>query len=350
MIKESQNFQKEKTMNNTQNIKTAVLGAGSWGTTLALVLHGNGHNVTLWEFRPDVALEIDRRREVYEFVPGVTLPEDLKVTSDLEKTVSGKDLVLIVVPSHVLRSAISRAPGEIIGDAVVVTATKGVEAGTSLRMSEVIADQWKIDMNRIAALSGPSLSKEVLNGIPTTVVSASQDLNTAKWVQEIFAAPLFRVYASEDIVGVELGGALKNVIAIAAGIADGLGFGDNAKGALLTRGLSEISRLAMRMGGSPQTLSGLSGMGDLITTCVSTLSRNHTVGYRIGQGEKLKDILDSMHMIAEGANTTRAAIELAKKYNFEMPIVEAVRQILFEDKPPKQAVVELMTRELKVED
>ena len=334
----------------TKNLKTAVLGAGSWGTTLALVLHGKGHDVTLWEFRPDVAAEIDRRREVYEFVPGVTLPEDLKVTSDQEKTVSGKDMVLIVVPSHVMRSAISQVPGAIIGDAIVVTATKGVEAETLLRMSEVIADQWEISMNRIAALSGPSLSKEVLSGVPTSVVSASQDLETAKWVQKVFVAQLFRVYASEDIVGVELGGALKNVIAIAAGIADGLGFGDNAKGALLTRGLSEISRLGMRMGGDPQTLSGLAGMGDLITTCVSTLSRNHSVGYRLGQGEKLKDILDSMHMVAEGVNTTKAAIALAKKYNFEMPIVAAVQQILFEDKPPKQAVIDLMTRSLKVED
>ena len=334
----------------TKNIKAAVLGAGSWGTTLALVLQGNGHDVTLWEFRPDVALEIDRRREVYEFVPGVTLPDDLKVTSDLEQTISDKDMVLIVVPSHVLRGAISNVEGGAIGDAIAVTATKGVEAGTLLRMSEVIADQWGIGMNRIAALSGPSLSKEVLNGVPTTVVSASQDLDTAKWVQKVFAAQLFRVYASEDIVGVELGGALKNVIAIAAGIADGLGFGDNTKGALLTRGLSEISRLGMRMGGEPQTLSGLAGMGDLITTCVSTLSRNHTVGYRLGKGESLQSVLGSMHMVAEGVNTTKAALALAQKYNFEMPIVEAVHQILFEGKPPKQAVIDLMTRTLKVED
>ncbi len=337
-------------MKSIKNINIGVLGAGSWGTTLALLLHQNGHDIILWEFRPDVAQEIDRRREVYEFVPGVKLPDNLKVTSDLLKTVSQKDMILVVVPSHVLRSAISGVSGIDIDGAVVVTATKGIEAGTLLRMSEVIADQWKIDMNSIVALSGPSLSREVLDGTPTTVVSACQDLETAKWVQKIFASPLFRVYASDDIVGVELGGALKNVMAIAAGIADGLNFGDNTKGALITRGLSEISRLGMRMGGQPQTFAGLSGMGDLITTCVSTLSRNHTVRYRLGKNEKLEDILKSMNMVAEGINTTKAAIALAKKYNFEMPIVEAVYDILFRKKDPRKAVAELMTRSLKVED
>jgi len=331
-------------------IRVGVLGAGSWGTTLAILLHRNGHQVTLWEFRPEVAKEIARRREVYEFVPGVRLPDGLSVTSDLISTVSGKDMALIVVPSHILRRAISGVSGESAGKAVVVTATKGIEAGTLMRMSEVIAQQWQIDMDRIAVLSGPSLSKEVLKGIPTTVVAASQNLDTAKWTQKVFASPLFRVYASDDIVGVELGGALKNVMAIAAGIADGLGFGDNSKGALMTRGLSEMARLGIRMGGRPLTFAGLSGMGDLITTCVSPLSRNHTVGYRLGKGEKLQDILQSMNMVAEGVNTTKAALELAHKYGFEMPIVEAVYSILFEGKSPKTAVVELMTRELKVED
>ena len=332
------------------NLKIGVLGAGSWGTTLALVLHKNDHNITLWEFRPEVAKEIARRREVYEFVPGVILPEEMKVTSDLAEAVSEKDMVLIVVPSHVLRSAISGISGDITGNAIVVTATKGIEAGTLMRMSEVIEDQWGIGMDRIAALSGPSLSKEVLEGVPTTVVSASQSIDTAKWVQKAFAAPRFRVYSSDDIVGVELGGAFKNVFAIAAGIVDGLNFGDNAKGALLTRGLSEMARLGMRMGGQPSTFAGLSGMGDLITTCVSSLSRNHTVGFRLGKGEKLKDILESMHMVAEGVNTTRVALDLSKRYGFEMPIVEAAYAILFEDKPPKSAVADLMKRELKVED
>lgn len=332
------------------NINIGVLGAGSWGTTLALLLHDKGHKVTLWEFRPDVALEIARRREVYEFVPGVILPEDMFITSDMESAVSGKEMVLIVVPSHVMRSAISKVEGKKIGQTVVVTATKGIENGSLLSMSEVIADEWQISLDRIAALSGPSLSKEVLKKSPASVVSASRNLHTAQWVQEVFSTQHFRVYASDDIVGVELGGALKNIIAIAAGIADGLGFGDNTKGAILTRGLSEMARLGMRMGGKPRTFSGLSGMGDLITTCVSTLSRNHYVGFELGKGRKLKDILAGMTMVAEGVNTTKAAMALMKKYGFEMPIVEAVHSILFEDKDPKKAVAELMTRSLKVED
>ena len=337
--------------NRDKSIKVGVVGAGSWGTTLALLLHKKGYEISLWEFRPEVAAEMVRRRENYEFMPGVELPEDMVISSDLEETVAGKDMALIAVPSHVLRESICRVAGEVLGEAVVVTATKGIESDTLLRMSEVIGDVWRgVDRSRIAALSGPSLSKEVMNKIPTTVVIACESLDTAKWVQKKFAAPLFRVYASDDIVGVELGGAFKNVIAIAAGISDGLGFGDNAKGALLTRGLSEISRLGVRMGGRPQTFSGLSGMGDLITTCVSNLSRNHYVGFHIGRGRKLGEILAEMKMVAEGVNTTKAARALAQKYGFEIPIVEAVHAILFEDKDPMKAVSELMSRDLKVED
>ena len=342
---------KENIPSAGHTIDIGVIGAGSWGTTLSLVLHKNGHRVALWEFRPEVAAEIARRRENYEFLPGIPLPDNLLISSDLAQVASGKDMILVVVPSHVLRSAISRIGDDIVGESVVVTATKGIESDTLFRMSQVIADVWhNTKVEKIAALSGPSLSTEVINGIPTTVVIASESLDTAKWVQKKFAAQLFRVYAADDIIGVELGGALKNVIAIAAGIADGLGYGDNAKGALLTRGLSEIARLGIRMGGKPQTFSGLSGMGDLITTCVSSLSRNHYVGYNIGKGKKLSEILDEMTMVAEGVNTARAALNLAHKYGFEMPIVEAVHSILFEDKDPSQAVIELMTRDLKVED
>ena len=336
---------------SVNSIDIGIIGAGSWGTTLSLLLHKNGHNVALWEFRPEVASEIARRRENYEFLPGVPLPDDILISSDLAQVAADKDMIVVIVPSHVFRSAISRIGDEIIGESVVVTATKGIESDTLFCMSQVISDVWKnIKAEKIAVLSGPSLSKEVINGIPTTVVIASESLDTAKWVQEVFAAPLFRVYAADDVIGVELGGALKNVIAIAAGIADGLGYGDNAKGALLTRGLSEITRLGIRMGGKPQTFAGLSGMGDLITTCVSNLSRNHFVGYHIGKGKKLREILKEMTMIAEGVNTTKAALNLAHKYGFEMPIVEAVYSILFEDKEPRQAVGELMTRGLKVED
>jgi glycerol-3-phosphate dehydrogenase (NAD(P)+) len=260
-------------------------------------------------------------------------------------------MVLLAVPSHVLRTVLEQIPFEALGQAVVISVVKGIEAGTLMRMSEMALEVWKIfPPENIAALSGPSLSREVVQGVPTTVVIASTSLHTAQWAQRIFFAPRFRVYASQDVIGVELGGALKNVIAIAAGISDGLGFGDNAKGALLTRGLSEIARLGILMGGKEKTFAGLSGMGDLITTCVSSLSRNHYVGYHLGKGRKLPEILSEMKMVAEGINTTKAALGLAQKYDLEMPIVKAVHAILFEDKDPRQSVGELMTRMLKVED
>lgn len=338
-------------MSAKQSIKVGVIGAGSWGTTLALLLHRSGHQVTLWEFRPEAAKEMSLRRENYEFLPGIELPEAMNITSDLTAAISDKDMILLVIPSHVLRSVLEQISPAKIGDAVVVTATKGIETDTLLRMSEVIHNVWDdFPRERIVIFSGPSLSGEVNAGIPTTVVAACESIGTAQWVQRIFSAPRFRVYASDDVTGVELGGALKNVMAIAAGISDGLGFGDNAKGALLTRGLSEIKRLGLKMGGKEKTFSGLSGMGDLITTCVSNLSRNHTVGYKLGKGLTLHDILGGMLMVAEGVNTTKAALKLSKKMGVEMPIVEAVNSILFEGKPPKVAVSELMLRELKIED
>lgn len=342
---------KDKMRTEVKSINIGVVGAGSWGTTLGLMLNNKGHRITLWEFRPEVAEQIARRRENFEFLPGVNLPEEMLITSNLRETISGKEMVLLVVPSHVLRDVIERESGDSLGDAVVVTATKGIETDTMMVMTEVIREVWSsLSAERTAVLSGPSLSQEVISGTPTTVVAASVSIGTAQWVQRVFASPLFRVYASDDVVGVELGGAFKNVIAIAAGISDGLGFGDNAKGALLTRGLSEIKRLGIRMGGKEKTFAGLSGMGDLITTCVSSLSRNHHVGYEIGRGRKIKDILGEMSMIAEGVNTARAASRLAKKYGFEMPIVDAVSSILFEDKDPREAVGELMMRDLKIED
>jgi glycerol-3-phosphate dehydrogenase (NAD(P)+) len=338
-------------MKHLEPIKIGVVGAGSWGTTLALLLHNNGHWLTLWEFHPEVAREMERRRENYEFLPGVPLPSSMRITSDLWETVTDKEMVLLAVPSHVLRTVLEQIPFEALGQAVVISVVKGIEAGTLMRMSEMALEVWKIfPPENIAALSGPSLSREVVQGVPTTVVIASTSLHTAQWAQRIFFAPRFRVYASQDVIGVELGGALKNVIAIAAGISDGLGFGDNAKGALLTRGLSEIARLGILMGGKEKTFAGLSGMGDLITTCVSSLSRNHYVGYHLGKGRKLPEILSEMKMVAEGINTTKAALGLAQKYDLEMPIVKAVHAILFEDKDPRQSVGELMTRMLKVED
>ena len=335
----------------SESLEIGVIGAGSWGTTLALLLHSNGHRPTLYEFRPEVALEMDKRRENFEFLPGVPLPDEMGITSDLEETVRGKRIVLIAVPTHVLRGVISRLPGELAADSVIVSATKGIEAGTLMRISEMVESVWpEVPAEQIAALSGPSLSKEVINKVPTTVVAACRSIDTAQWLQRVFSTPRFRVYASDDIIGVELGGALKNVIAIAAGISDGLGFRDNAKGALLTRGLAEMKRLGIKMGGKELTFAGLSGMGDLITTCVSNLSRNHFVGECLGKGKKLKEIMDDMIMVAEGINTTRATYELARKYDVPMPIVDAVYDILFEDKDPLTAVGELMRRQLKVED
>ncbi|MBC8204744.1 NAD(P)-dependent glycerol-3-phosphate dehydrogenase [bacterium] len=328
-----------------------VIGAGSWGTTLSLLLHSNGHRLTLYEFRPEIAKAMEKRRENFEFLPGIELPEELRVTSDLAETVDGKRIILIAVPTHVLRGVISKIDGETVKDAVIVSATKGIESGTLLRISEIIKSVWsQVPESKIAALSGPSLAGEALKRIPTTVVSACSSIQTAQWVQRVFYTPRFRIYASEDIIGVELGGALKNVIAIAAGISDGLGFGDNSKGALLTRGLAEIKRLGVKMGGQEATFAGLSGMGDLITTCVSRMSRNHTVGEKIGRGMKLKEILQEMIMVAEGINTARAASELSRKYEVPMPIVDAIYSILFEDKDPLTAVGELMERQLKVED
>ena len=328
-----------------------VLGAGSWGTTLALHLYGLGHRVTLWEFRPDAAERLRGDHENKEFLPGIPLPDTLEITSDLGEACHGKDIWLVVVPSHVVRSVVERMKDLPLDDAIIVTATKGIENRTLYRVTEIFQDtcpQWPSE--RIAALSGPSLASEVCMQIPTSVVVASEFLPTAQRVQHAFFSPYLRVYASEDLVGVELGGALKNVIAIAAGICDGLGYGDNTKGALLTRGLAEISRLGMAMGGKRVTFAGLSGMGDLITTCNSPHSRNRHVGEQIGRGRKLQEILDDMVMVAEGVKTSQSAYDLSKRHHIPMPITEEAYYVLFHDKDPRAAVEDLMMRDLKVED
>jgi glycerol-3-phosphate dehydrogenase (NAD(P)+) len=332
-------------------LSIGVLGAGSWGTTLALHLDGLGHRITLWEFRPEAAAHLRADRENREFLPGVPLPDTLEVTSDLHEACAGKDIWLVVVPSHVVRSVVERTKDIPLNDAVVVSATKGIENKTLFRVSEIFQEtcpDWSVE--RIAALSGPSLAREVCAQIPTSVVVASEFLPTAQRVQHAFFSPYLRVYASEDIVGVELGGALKNVIALAAGICDGLGYGNNTKGALLTRGLTEITRLGTAMGGKLVTFAGLSGMGDLITTCNSRYSRNRYVGEEIGKGRRLKDILAEMVMVAEGIRTSQSAYDLSKRYDIPMPITEEVWQVLFQDKDPRDAVEDLMMRELKVED
>ena len=332
--------------------KIGILGAGSWGTALALVLQSNGHVVTLWEFRPDAAEKLNETRENTEFLAGVTIPDEIVITSSLEKACMAQDMLVIAVPSHIVRivgEQINALGGT--NNAIIVNVAKGVENNTLLRMSQVLLEtiSW-LSEDKVVTLSGPSHAEEVSRKIPTAIVVAGKNLETTEFVQLAFMNSVFRVYTNEDIIGVELGGALKNVIAIAAGICDGAGFGDNTKAALQPRGLAEMARLATAMAANPITFAGLSGMGDLIVTCMSRHSRNRYVGEQVGKGRSLADILEEMVMVAEGVKTTRSAYELSKRYNVEMPITEQVYQMLFENKDSKQALNELMMREPKKEE
>ena len=333
-------------------MRIGVLGAGSWGTTLALMLVKAGHKVKMWEFRPDAARRLEIERENKEFLPGHPFLPELGVSDDISDVVEGIDLCLIAVPSHAMRSTIKRLPDGFPPGCLVVSATKGLEEGTLMRMSQVINNTWgdKLPLDRFTCLSGPSHAEEVVLGLPTSVVAASVNIKAAREVQRLFSSERFRVYAHVDLTGVELGGSLKNVIAIASGIVAGLNFGDNTLGALLTRGLAEISRLGQALGGRASTFAGLSGMGDLITTCCSRHSRNRYVGEQIGKGRTLKDVLAGMVMVAEGVRTTSSACKLAERENVEMPISKQVYRILFEDADPLKATIELMTRKLKIED
>jgi glycerol-3-phosphate dehydrogenase (NAD(P)+) len=329
----------------------ALMGAGSWGTALALLLAGKGHDVRLWEFRKEAAARLQKDRENKEFLPGVLFHESILVHWVASRCLVDAEAVVLAIPSQFVRSALAGFAESIPPRAIIVSAAKGIEEGTMKRPSQVVQDLLPFAFpDRYVALSGPSHAEEVSRGIPTTVVAASSSLETARIVQEIFFTPTFRVYASQDMAGVELGGALKNVIALATGICDGLGFGDNTKGALLTRGLAEISRLGIKLGGQPRTFAGLSGMGDLITTCMSRHSRNRYVGEQVGKGKTLDAVLAGMTMVAEGVRTTKSTRDLARREGVPMPITEAVYDILFEGKDPRTAVTELMTRDLKVED
>jgi glycerol-3-phosphate dehydrogenase (NAD(P)+) len=339
-------------MNQTTdvNLKLGVVGAGSWGTALANLLAGKGNSVDLWVFEKDVCRQIDKQRENKVFLPGVTLSENLRPTNDLAVAVSGKDLVLVVVPSHVMREMIGRLAAHLAPAALLVTASKGIENQTHLTMSGVIRDvldDWP--ETQLAALSGPSFAKEVARKAPTVVTAASSDLSVAATVQSVFVTPFFRVYTNTDVVGVEIGGAIKNVIAIAAGVIDGLGLGLNTRAALITRGLTEIQRLGIRMGADPRTLAGIAGVGDLILTCTGDLSRNHTVGKKIGEGLHLDEILAEMRMVAEGVKTAKSVYNLARKLDVEMPICQEMYAILYEGRAPEKAVYRLMTRDLKQE-
>jgi glycerol-3-phosphate dehydrogenase (NAD(P)+) len=331
--------------------KIGVLGAGGWGTALALLLHQNGHLVELWEFFPDYAECMERTRRNPDFLPDVVLPKDIRITGDLGSVVQDKEILVFAVPSHVVRRVAVQLSTYGMGKALLVSASKGIENDTLLRMSEVILQAYanRMDRDRIVALSGPSHAEEVSRGIPTLVVAASSSEESARRIRDVFMSPSFRVYTSADLIGVELGGSLKNIIAIAAGISDGVGFGDNTKAALMIRGIVEITRLGTSMGANPATFSGLSGMGDLIVTCTSRHSRNRHVGEQIGKGKTLSEVLDGMLMVAEGVRTTRSAVDLSVKHNVDMPITREVFEMLFNGKDPKKAVFDLMTRIPKAE-
>jgi len=329
----------------------AVLGAGSWGTTLAIVLAENGHAVGLWEFLPEQAQALARERENRRFLPGVPIPDGIVVTADLDAALAGAAMVVFVVPSHTVREVARRvaASTRFDRDAVIVNAAKGIEEGTVARMSEVLQEALGLDAGRILTLAGPSHAEEVSRHIPTSVAVAGSDPERCRRVQEAFARPYFRVYTNEDVVGVEIGVALKNCIAIAAGVIDGLGYGDNTKAALVTRGLAEIARLGEAMGASRETFSGLAGVGDLVVTCLSRHSRNRYVGEQIGKGKALEEVLAGMVMVAEGVRTTRAAVVLGERFGVELPIIEMVHQVLFDGRDPREAIIALMTRPLRSE-
>jgi glycerol-3-phosphate dehydrogenase (NAD(P)+) len=331
-------------------MQIAVLGAGSWGTTLAILLAEKGHEVTLWSFLDKDAVAIRATRENADFLPGIRIPESVNVTSVLLDAVAGASLIVAAVPSQHLRSVMTRLHGATPTDVILVNVAKGIENGTLMTMSEMLHDTLpELDPARFATLSGPSHAEEVSRRIPTTVVAASVSHDTARHVQEAFIMPFFRVYASTDVRGVEIGGALKNVIAIAAGIIDGANLGDNTKAAVMTRGIAEIARIGVALGARIQTFGGLSGIGDLMVTCMSRHSRNRHIGVEIGKGRKLQEILGEMVMIAEGVATTQSAWDLARKVGVEVPIIEQVHRILFEDKDPLLACRDLMTRDPKAE-
>lgn len=330
--------------------KIGVIGAGAWGTALSMLLADKGHDVTLWMYEKDLAEETARARENRVYLPGFTLSESIQVTSSLKTAVRDKAIILSVVPSHTVR-AVSRGFIPFLSrDGVIVSASKGIEIETLMPLSGVFKDILPEQFHdRLCILSGPSFAKEVAQKMPTAVALASYNPVIAKKVQAIFSNPYFRIYTNPDVIGVELAGSLKNVVAVAAGVLEGMGYGYNTMAALLTRGLAEMARLGIAMGGNLQTFSGLAGMGDLVLTCTGGLSRNRTLGVRIGKGEKLNDIMSGMKTVAEGVKTARAARYLARKYNVDMPIVDEVYQLLYEEKDPKQAVKDLMNRELKDE-
>ena len=325
----------------------AIIGAGSWGIALAKVLHTNGNKVTVWSIVEDEITMLKEKHEHVQKLPGVKLPEDMEFTTDLESAVSGKAYLILAVPSVFTRStAKSMAPFVKEGQ-IIVCVAKGIEEETLMPLTDIV--EQEIPQAEVAVMCGPSHAEEVGIGLPTTVVAGAKKRAVAEEIQDIFMNNVFRVYTSPDVLGMELGGSLKNVIALAAGIADGLGYGDNTKAALITRGIAEIARLGVKMGGKIETFTGLTGIGDLIVTCASVHSRNRKAGYLIGQGRSMQEAMDEVQMVVEGVYSAKAAAKLAKKYDVPMPIVEEVNKVLFEGKSPAEAVDDLMLRESRSE-
>jgi glycerol-3-phosphate dehydrogenase (NAD(P)+) len=331
-------------------MRIGVIGGGSFGTALAKLLAEVDHDVALWIHNPDTAHAVAAQRENTAYLPGFVLPPSVRVTAAMAEAVAQRELLLAVSPSHVMRDVMTQARPHIDGLPYVVSASKGIEEGSLKRMSEVLVDVLGAEFTgHIAALSGPSFAREVAAGMPTAVTAAATTMETAETVQRVLRSPTFRVYSSTDLAGVELGGAVKNVIAIATGVADGMGLGSSCRAALITRGVAEVARLAAKLGGDPLTVSGLSGVGDMVLTCTGDLSRNRTVGLRIGRGERIADILASMSMVAEGVRNSLSVCALARQAGVEMPIAEQMRLLLHADKPARQVAGDLMSREMKPE-
>ncbi|MFY9554251.1 MAG: NAD(P)H-dependent glycerol-3-phosphate dehydrogenase [Blastocatellia bacterium] len=328
--------------------RVAIIGAGSWGTALAMVAARNHHRVKLWAREPEVARELARTRKNPFYLSEFELPDNVRATTNLEDAIEGADFVFLVVPSHAMREMVSRLRPFLKSEMILVSAAKGVENNTLMRMEEVIADTLEKSAPYVA-LSGPSFAREVAEGDPTAIVAASSNREASELIQQALSSNVFRVYTNTDVAGVELGGAVKNVVAIAAGVVRGLGFGTNAVAAIITRGLAEMTRLALAQGARVETMAGLAGLGDLVLTCTGELSRNRYVGVELGRGRKLLDILGEMREVAEGVKTTKSIFELGRRTGIDMPITASIHALLYEDKPAVEAANELMGRPLKRE-
>ena len=327
--------------------RIGVLGAGSWGTALAILLHDNGHDVTVWSIHEEEVEALNTTRRHERKLPGVEIPEGILFTTDMKETMSDKDVCVLAVPSPFIRSTCQKMKQYVRAGQIIVNVAKGIEENTLYTLTDIIEEE--LPYADACVLSGPSHAEEVSRRLPTTCVVSSRTRKTAEYLRSVFVSPVFRVYISPDMLGIELGGALKNVIALAAGTADGLGYGDNTKAALITRGIAEIARLGIKMGGKPETFYGLTGIGDLIVTCASVHSRNRKAGYLMGQGYTMEEAMKEVQMVVEGVYSAKAALELSRKYQVEMPIVEQVNKVLFENKNAEEAVKELMLRDKKIE-